>query len=85
MPAQGAPLLFVPFRDATSGVETYTAGRYIDLRENTSGFYDLDFNRAYNPSCAYGQDFSCPIPPEENRLAVPIRAGERKYATAPEH
>jgi hypothetical protein len=84
-PAEGAPYLFVPFRDATSGSETYAAGRYIDLRENTTGIYDLDFNRAYNPSCAYRSDFSCPIPPEENRLAVPIRAGERKYPSASGH
>ncbi len=51
-PARGASL-FVPFRESTSGQETYGAGRYIDLKENTSGIYDLDFNRAYNPSCAY--------------------------------
>ncbi len=75
----GQPSLFVPFRDATTGKETYAAGRYIDLTENTSGIYDLDFNRAYNPYCAYGGDYSCPIPPEENRLPVPIRAGEKNY------
>ncbi len=84
-PASGAPYLFVPFKDATSGTETYSSGRYIDLQENTTGIYDLDFNRAYNPSCAYSEDFSCPVPPEENRLAVPIRAGERKYTLAPKH
>jgi hypothetical protein len=86
VPAQaGAPYLFVPFRDTTTGVESYAAGRYIDLRENTSGIYDLDFNRAYNPSCAYAERFSCPVPPEENRLAVPIRAGERSYSQAAQH
>ena len=79
MAADGGALLFVPFRDATSGSETYAAGRYIDLRENTTGIYDLDFNRATNPYCAYGKDYSCPIPPEENRLTVPIRAGEKNY------
>jgi len=78
----GQPHLFIPFRDTTSGKETYGAGRYLDLSENTSGFYDLDFNRAYNPWCAYGMEFSCPIPPEENRLAIPIRAGEKVYAPA---
>jgi uncharacterized protein len=72
--------LFIPFRDATSGYETYGAGRYIDLKENTSGVYDLDFNRAYNPYCAYNAEFSCPIPPAENTLAVPIHAGEKKYS-----
>jgi uncharacterized protein (DUF1684 family) len=72
--------LFIPFRDATSGKETYGAGRYIDLKENTSGIYDLDFNRAYNPYCAYNTKYSCPVPPAENTLGVPIRAGEKKYS-----
>jgi len=78
-PGSGRPYLFIPFRDATSGRETYEAGRYIDLKENTSGIYDLDFNRAYNPSCAYNREYSCPVPPAENTLKVPIRAGEKKY------
>jgi len=78
--APGKPNLFIPFRDATSGKETYGAGRYLDLAENTSGYYELDFNLAYNPYCAYGGDFSCPVPPEENRLPVAIRAGEKAYA-----
>ena len=81
----GQPSLFIPFRDATTGKETYAAGRYLDLRENTSGLYDLDFNRAYNPSCAYGGDFSCPIPPEENRLSIQIRSGDKDYPHAPIH
>jgi len=76
----GKPNLFIPFRDATSGKETYGAGRYLDLAENTSGHYDLDFNLAYNPYCAYGGDFICPVPPEENRLPVAIRAGEKVYS-----
>ncbi len=76
----GGANLFVPFRDATSGKETYGAGRYIDLKENTTGVYDLDFNRAYNPYCAYNSQFSCPVPPAENTLKVPIRAGEKTYA-----
>jgi uncharacterized protein len=78
----GGPYLFVPFRDATTGKESYGAGRYIDLKENTSGIYDLDFNRAYNPSCAYGKGYSCPIPPAENTIPVPIEAGEKKYPFA---
>jgi hypothetical protein len=78
----GKASLFIPFRDSTSGKETYGAGRYLDLDENTSGIYELDFNRAYNPYCAYGEGYSCPIPPEENRLAIPIRAGEKIYALA---
>jgi uncharacterized protein len=72
--------LFIPFRDATTGVETYSAGRYLDLKENTTGIYDLDFNRAYNPSCAYNEEYSCPVPPQENTLAIAIRAGEKKYS-----
>lgn len=75
----GKPYLFIPFRDATSGKETYGGGRYLDLQENTSGVYDLDFNRAYNPLCGYGGDYSCPVPPDENRLPVAILAGERAY------
>lgn len=77
--AEGGAYLFIPFKDKTSGAETYVPGRYIDLQENTSGWYDLDFNRATNPYCAYGKGYSCPVPPEENKLAVPIRAGEKTY------
>ena len=73
------PALFIPFLDATSGMETYEGGRYIDLTENTSGLYDLDFNRAYNPYCAYNPEYSCPAPPNENTLPAPIRAGEKTY------
>jgi uncharacterized protein (DUF1684 family) len=76
----GKPYLFIPFRDATSGKETYGGGRYLDLQENTTGIYDLDFNRAYNPLCVYGKDYSCPLPPEENRLPVAILAGEKAYS-----
>lgn len=78
-PEDGGSMLFIPFRDSTSGRETYGGGRYIDLKENTSGVYDLDFNRAYNPSCAYNSEYSCPAPPAENTLNVPILAGEKKY------
>jgi uncharacterized protein len=76
------PYLFIPFKDATTGKDTYEAGRYLDLPENTSGIYDLDFNQAYNPYCAYGGDFSCPVPPDENRLTAAIAAGEKKYPLA---
>jgi uncharacterized protein len=79
VPDSGGADLFIPFRDPTSGQETYPSGRYIDLKENTSGIYELDFNRAYNPYCAYNARFSCPVPPAENTLPVPIRAGEKKY------
>jgi uncharacterized protein (DUF1684 family) len=69
--------VFVPFADATSGSETYGAGRYLDIEREEDGTYSLDFNLAYHPSCAYDERFTCPLTPAENRLAVPIRAGER--------
>jgi uncharacterized protein len=81
----GGPRLFIPFRDLTSGVETYGAGRYLELKENTTGIYELDFNRAFNPYCAYNESFSCPVPPAENTLPVAIRAGEKKYPLAKDH
>jgi uncharacterized protein (DUF1684 family) len=77
---------FLPFRDATNGRETYGAGRYLD--NNRPGLYQLsddqfevDFNFAYNPYCAYSPDYSCPLPPRENWLKAPIRAGEKNYKT----
>jgi uncharacterized protein len=76
--------LFVPFRDATSGRETYGAGRYleIELQRHAKGAHTatLDFNLAYNPHCAYSSDYSCPIPPPENTLPIAITAGERAYS-----
>lgn len=78
----GSDALFVPFRDSTSGKETYGAGRYLDLHPAGPGDeYDLDLNLAYNPMCAYSEAFSCPFPPPENWLPVPVRAGERTYDT----
>lgn len=77
--AHGPPTLFVPFRDATSGKETYGAGRYLDLEGSPSGRYVLDFNEAYNPYCAYSDAYVCPLPPKENWLDLPIRAGEQAY------
>jgi uncharacterized protein len=69
--------LFVPFVDLTSGTETYPAGRYLDLDRTRTGIYLIDFNRAYNPYCYYNASYDCPYPPRENRLKVPVRAGER--------
>jgi uncharacterized protein (DUF1684 family) len=69
--------LFVPFRDLTSGTETYQAGRYLDLERTPTGLYNIDFNRAYHPYCYYNARYDCPFPPPENRLTVPIRAGQR--------
>lgn len=75
--------LWVPFRDKTSGKETYGAGRYIALeaeRHRTAqGKWILDLNRAYNPWCAYSEAYVCPFIPPENWLEVPIRAGEKRY------
>jgi len=69
--------LFVPFGDLTNGTETYPGGRYLDLDRTATGIYDLDFNRAYHPFCFFNSKYDCPYPPAENRLKVPIRAGER--------
>lgn len=72
--------LFLPFRDATSGSETYGAGRYLEPIALGSSELLVDFNLAYNPYCAYSDAFSCPLPPVENWLTtVPIRAGEKIY------
>jgi len=73
------PALFIPFRDATSGKESYGAARYLDLHVEHNDEYAVDFNYAYNPYCAYSEDYVCPLPPQENWLQVPIRAGEKKY------
>lgn len=75
--------LFLPFTDATTGKETYESGRYIDLQtsEIVNNQVVLDFNKAYNPYCAYvAGRYNCPIPPPENHLLVAIHAGERVYA-----
>jgi uncharacterized protein (DUF1684 family) len=69
--------LFVPFADATSGSETYAAGRYLELDPTATGIYLVDFNAAYHPFCYYNVEYDCPYPPAENRLTVPVRAGER--------
>ena len=71
--------LFIPFRDATSGDTTYGAGRFLDVEPNEDGTVTIDFNLAYNPSCVYSDGWSCPIPPAENSLTVPIEAGERMF------
>ena len=69
--------LFVPFSDMTSGTDTYAAGRYLELNRTPTGIYNIDFNKAYNPYCYYNPEFDCPYPPKENRLPLPILAGER--------
>lgn len=72
--------LFLAFADATSGLETYGAGRYLDVKKVPAATsIDLDFNLTYNPYCAYSDSFSCPFPPKENILKVAILAGEKTY------
>lgn len=73
--------LFIPFGDATSGFTTYGGGRYLDLykADIKDGKLILDFNKAYNPYCAYVSGYNCPIPPKENLLKVSIMAGEKSY------
>ena len=72
--------LFLAFGDGTSAEETYGAGRYIDLEKaQGSNTITLDFNLAYNPYCAYNEKYSCPLPPAENLLIIPIAAGEKSY------
>ena len=78
--SSGLHELFLPFRDATSGDETYGAGRYLEVEPpGPDGRVVIDFNYAYNPFCAYNPRWSCPIPPRENWLAVQIRAGEKSF------
>jgi uncharacterized protein len=71
--------LFIPFRDGTSGKESYGAARYLDIEESTDDNHVIDFNYAYNPYCAYSDDYVCPLPPKENWLEVRILAGEMKF------
>lgn len=80
---------FLPFVDATAPDETYGAGRYLDVEPNSDGTFNIDFNLAYNPYCAYSEPYevnpnavqrwSCPLPPRENHLKVRIEAGEKNY------
>ncbi len=73
-------MLFLAFGDETSAVESYGAGRYLDVKKVPgSTSITLDFNLAYNPYCAYNDTYSCPLPPKENLLPVAIRAGEKLY------
>jgi uncharacterized protein (DUF1684 family) len=76
--------LFLPFRDATSGKETYGAGRYLELHAHGDDVV-IDFNYAYNPNCAYDPEWDCPLPPGENWLKVPIRAGEKAFPGSAVH
>ncbi|MGH2561371.1 MAG: DUF1684 domain-containing protein, partial [Thermomicrobiales bacterium] len=70
---------YLPFRDGTAGTETYPVGRYLDPQIRPDGRLVVDFNYAYNPYCAYGDGWSCPIPPRENITSVRIEAGEKDF------
>jgi uncharacterized protein (DUF1684 family) len=73
--------LFVPFTDLTNYATTYAGGRYLELRtgEIKNGQVVLDFNKSYNPYCAYADGYACPIPPDANRLPVAVAAGEMMF------
>ena len=79
--AEYAGYLFLPFKDPTNGVESYGGGRYLDLQKSDiiDNKVTIDFNKAYNPYCAYSEGYSCPIPPSENHLPVKVEAGEMNF------
>lgn len=80
-------LLFLPFNDSSNGESTYGGGRYIDLDVNhiVDKQIAIDFNKAYNPYCAYSDGYRCPIPPQENRLSIEILAGEKLFTGEKKH
>ncbi|MDR9456782.1 MAG: DUF1684 domain-containing protein [Salegentibacter sp.] len=71
--------LFLPFTDLTNGETTYSGGRYLDLRIPEGDSIILDFNKTYNPYCAYNGEYSCPVVPNENHLEIPVAAGVKKF------
>ena len=79
--------LFLPFTDETNNKETYGGGRYIDLdaKEIVDNHIEIDFNKAYNPYCAYSDGYRCPVPPEDNNLQLAVKAGEKLYTGEKKH
>jgi len=75
----GGGELFLPFKDKTSGTETYSKGRYLYVEPMPDGRVLIDFNRAYNPFCEFNEKYTCPFASEENGLGIAIRAGEKRY------
>ena len=71
--------LFVPFTDKTTGLESYGTGRYLDIEMQDGDMYTIDFNQAYNPLCAYNDNYSCPLVPKQNALPVAVEAGEQAW------
>ncbi|QHS55797.1 DUF1684 domain-containing protein [Mucilaginibacter sp. 14171R-50] len=82
-----AGYLFLPFLDKTNSEESYGGGRYIDLKTTDikNGYIELDFNKAYNPYCAYSDGYQCPMPPRENYLDLKVKAGEKQYTGEKKH
>jgi uncharacterized protein (DUF1684 family) len=77
---EGGPNLFIVFADQTSGVSTYGAGRFVEIpKPDSEGNTEIDFNKAYNPPCAFTAFATCPLPPKQNRLSLKIEAGEKNY------
>ncbi len=76
---QAGNIAFLPFRDMTSGKESFGPGRYLNLELKEGNEYILDFNQAFNPYCAYVSGYECPFPPVDNDLHLPVRAGEKAY------
>jgi uncharacterized protein (DUF1684 family) len=72
-------MLFLPFTDQSNSKETYGAGRYVEVKSNNGATMTIDFNKAYNPYCAYNETYSCPIPPQENHLSIYLLAGEKEH------
>jgi len=81
----GKGSLFLVFGDQTNGKETYGAGRFLDTDPPKDGKVVVDFNTAYNPPCAFTAFATCPLPPSQNKLAVKVEAGEKKFAAGPDH
>lgn len=81
----GKGSLFLVFGDQTNGKETYGAGRFLDTDPPKDGKVVVDFNTAYNPPCAFTAFATCPLPPAQNKLAVKVEAGEKKFAAGPHH
>ena len=75
----GGGELFLPFKDKTSGIETYPEGRYVNIEPMPGGKVLIDFNRAYNPFCEYNEKYTCPFAPGENWLGIEIRTGEKRF------
>jgi len=82
LPEEERQWVLVPFKDKTNGHETYGGGRYLEIMLPIDARTEIDFNRAANPWCAYDPRYTCPVPPLENWLSLPIEAGEKMFGSA---